>query len=83
MTKELVTKKKLLGIINEIISNEFAKIQKNCSVSVLRRKTSNPNWEIHQFQISGSDLRHGKYSYAVYKHALHKITQKYDVIWDS
>jgi hypothetical protein len=28
MTKELVSEKKLLGIINEIISNEFAKIQK-------------------------------------------------------
>ncbi|CAH1387921.1 hypothetical protein NTGM5_730002 [Candidatus Nitrotoga sp. M5] len=50
MTKELVTKKKLLGIINEIISNEFAKIQKNCSVSVLRRKNSNPNWKFINFR---------------------------------
>ncbi len=82
MKKELVTEKKLLGIINEIISNEFVKIQKKCSVSVLRRKSSNPNWEIHQFQTSGSDLSNGKYSYAVFKHALQKITQKYDVLGD-
>lgn len=83
MTKEIITEKKLIEIINEAISSEFAKTEKKCSVSVLRRKTSSPNWEIQQFETSGSDLKHGKYSYAVYKHALQKITQKYDVMWDS
>ncbi|MEO6106650.1 MAG: hypothetical protein ABIP52_09230, partial [Cyclobacteriaceae bacterium] len=70
MAKELVSEKKLLDIINAIIASEFAKIQKKCSISALRRKTSNPNWEIHQFHTSVSNLSESKYSYALYKHAL-------------
>lgn len=79
---ETVSEKKLLDIINSTIANEFAIIQKQCTVSALSKKKASPNWEIRQFRTSPSLLRQDKYSYAVFKILMKKLTQKYEVKWE-